>query len=147
MSERLVLTAAQLYQMIAHLERCLPEEGCGLIAGTGTHAQSVFPVENRLHSPVRFQMAPSGQWAAFQAIEAAGLELLAIFHSHPHGPSHPSPTDIAEFFYPDAIVLIASPLTEPRDDQKLVLDSWQIGAFQIARNDFLTVKLDLYVSS
>jgi proteasome lid subunit RPN8/RPN11 len=141
--ERLELTAAQLHQIIIHLESCLPEEACGLIAGAGEQAQRVLPVENQLHSPVRFQMTPAAQWAAFEEIAAAGLDLLAIFHSHPHGPGHPSPTDIAEFFYPDTIVLIASPRTEPRDARKLVYDSWQIGAFQITRNDFLTVKLDL----
>lgn len=143
MYKRLALTANQLKQIIAHLHNCLPEEGCGLIAGTGTQTQAVLPVENCLHSPVRFQMAPSGQWFAFQEIESAGLDLLAIFHSHPHGPSHPSATDIAEFFYPDALVLIASPQIEAPDHSKLILDSWQIGAFQIARNDFVTVKLDL----
>jgi proteasome lid subunit RPN8/RPN11 len=143
MIERLILTAPQLHEIILHIESCLPEEACGLIAGTGERAQRVLPVENQLHSPARFQMAPAGQWMAFQEIETAGLDLLAIFHSHPHGPSHPSPTDIAEFFYPDMIVLIASPRTEPPDDRKLVYHSWQIGAFQIVENDFLTVKLDL----
>jgi proteasome lid subunit RPN8/RPN11 len=145
MIARLILTVAQLDQMIAHLTGCLPEEACGLIAGTGERAQRVLPVENQLHSPARFKMAPAGQWAAFQEIETAGLDLLAIFHSHPHGPSHPSSTDIAEFFYPDTAVLIASPRTEPPDDRKLVYHSWQIGAFQIVENDFITVKLDLLV--
>ena len=40
--------------------------------------------------------------------EDAGLELVAIYHSHPHGPETPSPTDIAQAFYPDSGYLIVS---------------------------------------
>ncbi len=38
--------------------------------------------------------------------EDAGLELLAIYHSHPRGPATPSETDVARAFYPEAIYLI-----------------------------------------
>jgi proteasome lid subunit RPN8/RPN11 len=39
-------------------------------------------------------------------MEAQGLEMVGIYHSHPHGPDSPSPTDIAEAYYPDAVYLI-----------------------------------------
>jgi proteasome lid subunit RPN8/RPN11 len=50
-------------------------------------------------------MEPRAQWRAFQRMEAAGLELLGIYHSHPTGPDRPSPTDIAENMYPVAQII------------------------------------------
>ena len=47
---------------------------------------------------------------SFQALDLipSGLELVAIYHSHPHGPEVPSHTDIKEAYYPDSIHLIWS---------------------------------------
>ncbi len=50
-------------------------------------------------------MEPRAQWRAFQRIEAAGLELEGIYHSHPKGPERPSRADIAENMYPVAQII------------------------------------------
>jgi len=42
------------------------------------------------------------------AMEAEGLELIAIYHSHPDGPARPSATDVANAYYPDTVQLIIS---------------------------------------
>jgi proteasome lid subunit RPN8/RPN11 len=108
MPDGLLFTAEQLTQITAHLENCLPEEACGLVGGLGDQARLILPVENELHSPVRFFMRPIDQFKAMQRIEDSGLELVGIFHSHPNGPARPSQTDLAEFFYPGTLALIAS---------------------------------------
>jgi proteasome lid subunit RPN8/RPN11 len=51
-------------------------------------------------------MEPGEQLKAMLAIEEAGEELLAIYHSHPGGPAWPSPSDVAEAAYPGVIHLI-----------------------------------------
>jgi proteasome lid subunit RPN8/RPN11 len=53
-------------------------------------------------------MDPVQQIKAMLAMEAEGLELIAIYHSHPDGPARPSPTDVALAYYPDTVQLIIS---------------------------------------
>ena len=100
MKDSLVLTQAHWRAMRRHVARHAPEEACGLLAGNGARVELVIGVPNSLRSPVRFRMEPRAQWRAFQRLEAKGLELIGIYHSHPNGPDHPSPTDIAENMYP-----------------------------------------------
>lgn len=104
----LEITAGQWEQMKQDVERRAPEEACGMVLGIAGRARQVIPVTNVLHSPLRFRMHPQEQLAAFERMEQEGLELSAIYHSHPQGPDTPSPTDIAEAFYPDALTLIWS---------------------------------------
>lgn len=108
---RLVIPNDLWQEITAHVQMCLPEEGCGLLGGTrsedgGGIVSAVLPVENALHSAVRYRMEPAAQLQAFYALEERGLEMLAIFHSHPQGPEHPSPTDLSEFAYPGVLSLI-----------------------------------------
>jgi proteasome lid subunit RPN8/RPN11 len=118
------LPRAHYQQMLEHLLGCLPAEGCGLVGGLPgeLRSQLVLAVPNALNSPLRFRMAPAEQLKAFYALEARGLELLAVFHSHPAGPNHPSATDLAEFAYPGVLYLIWSPAAE----------GWQCLAYRIA---------------
>lgn len=109
--------------LLGHIQSCLPEESCGLLGGTGEQVSLFIPIENELHSPVRFRMEPAAQLSALLVLEGQGLELLAIFHSHPSGPNHPSVTDRAEFAYPGVLSLILSPASGPA--------GWQARAFAI----------------
>lgn len=106
MIQELRMSTDQWIQIVGHLEDCLPEEGCGLIGGREGKATLILPVTNVLHSPVRYRMDPAEQVKAFVKIEQDGDELLAIFHSHPSGPAHPSETDVQEDHYPDVVHLI-----------------------------------------
>jgi proteasome lid subunit RPN8/RPN11 len=102
------LEPAHWAQMQAHVQRCAPEEACGLLVGTAGRVRAVCEITNALHSPVRFRMAEQEQVNAFLELEQRGWELLAIYHSHPNGPPGPSPTDLAEFAYPGVLYVIWS---------------------------------------
>lgn len=104
------IPAALRDEMLAHLASCLPEEGCGLLGGQGEFCSLIVPISNQLHSPTGFRMDPQEQLQAFLLFEDQGLELTAIYHSHPRGPRVPSMTDLAEFAYPGVISLICVPL-------------------------------------
>lgn len=96
--------------MRADVSQRSAEEACGLlggrIEGSAYKTRLVIPATNILHSPTRYRIEPQEQLAAFLTFEAQGLELVGIYHSHPQGLAYPSPTDIAEAYYPEAIYLI-----------------------------------------
>lgn len=94
--------------MVRHAASCLPLEGCGLLAGKHGRVEKMLGVKNQAQSEVRFVMDPYEQLKAFEWIEASGLELLGIFHSHPAGPETASPADIAEAAY-EVVQVILSP--------------------------------------
>lgn len=104
----MILQKTQLHEIKEYLNRHLPLEACGLLAGKNDKVEKVLFVKNQAQSPVRFVMAPQEQFKAFEWIEDHGLDLLGIFHSHPTGPETASPTDIAEAAY-DVVHIIFSP--------------------------------------
>src|SRR3990172_6977006 len=61
----LVLREEQWNIMLVDVIKRAPEEACGLLGGKGRDVVDVIPVTNVLHSPVRYQMAPEEQLAAF----------------------------------------------------------------------------------
>ncbi len=95
----LMLSRAQWEQMRDYVKAHAPLEACGLLGGRDRVVRVVIPVRNAANSSTRYRMEPVEQLKAFEQIESAGMEILAIFHSHPQGPAVPSPTDIAESFY------------------------------------------------
>lgn len=106
---RVHLAAAHWAQMVAHAAATAPNEACGLLAGHNGASMQVFEITNVLASPTHYSMAPAEQLRAFMQMEQHGWLLLAIYHSHPAGPPHPSKTDIAEARYPGVVHLILSP--------------------------------------
>lgn len=128
--EALSLSTAQLQAMIAHVSALAPREACGLLAGRNARVAKVLRVTNQAQSETRYVMEPIEQLRAFEWIEANELELLGIYHSHPAGPSTPSPTDIAEARYP-VVHVILSPAK----------GDWQARGFWIEDEKFEEVDL------
>ncbi len=104
------LSRIQFDQMVTQARADAPLETCGLLAGQEGVAERVLPVPNVLRSPAEYRM--DGQ-AFADAMVACNFEPLAIYHSHPAGPPTPSPTDIAQAFYPDSVYIIISLAHEP----------------------------------
>lgn len=109
MEATLVIPESNWERMRAHVAAAAPEEACGLVSGSGSIARRVIPIENTLHSETRFRMEPGAQIKALMEIDARAEKLLAIYHSHPRGPNHPSETDITEATFPEALSLIWYP--------------------------------------
>ncbi|GIW24011.1 M67 family metallopeptidase [Meiothermus sp.] len=89
-----------LEQTLVHLKTALPNEGVGLWAGRRGVVRQVWPLENVHPAPQAYYEAnPQALLEALRCIEVAGLELLAIYHSHPLGPARPSESDRSQAFW------------------------------------------------
>ena len=101
-------------KMCANVASKSPQEACGILLGKIRrdvyHSKSLIPTTNILRSQVRFQIDPEEQLAVFNRMSELGLDMVAIYHSHPYGPDTPSQTDIDEAYYPEAVQLIWSSL-------------------------------------
>ena len=92
--------------MLEHVAHEAPIEACGLLGGSNFRVQQVVPITNAAKSQVRYRMNPAEQVGALLGFEERGIELVAIYHSHPSGPPGPSSIDIREHAYPEALQLI-----------------------------------------
>ncbi|OGO13967.1 MAG: hypothetical protein A2Y93_04625 [Chloroflexi bacterium RBG_13_68_17] len=119
--------------MERQVREAAPLEACGLVGGPPGRGQLVLPVENAAASPTRFRMAPQGQLDALFSLERRGLELVAIYHSHPAGPVMPSATDLEEAAYPEAAYLIWAPDAT----------GWSCRAFALREGQFQLVPLEV----
>jgi proteasome lid subunit RPN8/RPN11 len=62
--------------------------------GAVLSAKEAFPLVNQLGSPTRFVSEPDSLFRALKSARGLGLEVVAIYHSHPDGPPVPSRTDL-----------------------------------------------------
>jgi [CysO sulfur-carrier protein]-S-L-cysteine hydrolase len=104
---------ALIDEMVAHAREELPNECCGMVGGRDGKAETLIRVANSAASPLRYEMDPQEQYDALKAIEDAGGELLAIYHSHTKSAAYPSQTDVNQAVaWPEQVYLIVS-LADP----------------------------------
>jgi len=105
------ITAAQLAQIYAHAQKTYPRECCGFLLGmfaSGGQVRRVRRATNQTaHQPGQFLISAEEFSQAQLAAEAAGLEIIGIYHSHPDWPAIPSQTDL-DNAWPDAFFLITT---------------------------------------
>jgi proteasome lid subunit RPN8/RPN11 len=125
----LTLPPAMATLLLTHARAELPNEACGLLSGTAGDgmATTFHPARNAEASPLRYSVHPDDLVRITFAIEDAGEDLVATFHSHTRSPAVPSPTDLREAMYPDAIYLVAS-LADPSAMPDTALRAWRIRA-------------------
>ena len=111
-----------LDQIVAQARAEAPNECCGIIGTRDGGAVTVFPVRNAAASPLRYEMEPKDQLRVFEALDDAGLDVGAIYHSHTRSDPLPSQTDINLAFYPDALYVILGVKDADHDDVR----AWRI---------------------
>lgn len=84
-----------LDEFAADAKRELPLEACGILAGNGNEITHYFPMYNvdQAHDHFSFDMREA--FKVNKQMRKAGLEYLAVIHSHPETPARPSLEDIA----------------------------------------------------
>lgn len=128
------LTPSQAKTLFQQAQQAAPAEICGLISGQNGQALEIVPINNIAADPsMRYHLNPEQQAKALIRFQKQKRDLLAIYHSHPAGDPIPSPVDIREAAYPDAIhLIIGLGSIEPR-----------LGAWHIADD---VTPIDIYVS-
>ncbi|MBQ9662583.1 MAG: M67 family metallopeptidase [Oscillospiraceae bacterium] len=106
------LSGANAKKLIEHALRELPNEACGLLAGTEENGirdiKEVYLLRNTDASPEHFSLDPMEQLAAIRDMREKGLNPLGNWHSHPETPSRPSEEDIRLAYDPAATYMILS---------------------------------------
>lgn len=132
---RFVLPQRLRQTMISQALDERPSECCGLLAGQrhpwGWVAEEVFPLVNELRSATRFRSEPQSLLSALRLVEHRGLEVVAIYHSHPSTQAIPSITDLAWRWADGVADLIIS----------LAKDDPEVRAWRLGEEDFEELQL------
>jgi [CysO sulfur-carrier protein]-S-L-cysteine hydrolase len=102
------ISRTALEAVLAHARERCPSECCGILIGSGTRIDEAAPARNLAEGPSRYLIDPADHIAARRAARSRGLEVVGFYHSHPHSAAWPSPTDLDEATYPEAVHLIVS---------------------------------------
>jgi [CysO sulfur-carrier protein]-S-L-cysteine hydrolase len=116
------IARALLDEIIAHARADAPNECVGMIAARDGEAVAVHRAANKAASPLRYEIDGMEQYKIQSAIEEAGLQLGAIYHSHTRSAPEPSQTDINLAFYPEALYVIVGLANGEEADVR----SWRI---------------------
>ena len=111
-------------ELISHARTGFPLEVCGILGGQGDTVARLWQMINSDASNEHFSMLPKEQFAVAKELRGAGLEMLAVYHSHPESPARPSAEDIRLAHTPGISHLILS-LLNPEEP---VLKSFKISA-------------------
>jgi proteasome lid subunit RPN8/RPN11 len=102
----LLLSEKVLDEMVATALDGYPLEACGLLGGMidaqGTATvDACYPAPNVAASARVYEVDPRAMLRADRTAEAAGGQLVGVFHSHTHTDGKPSPTDVVQAPDPD----------------------------------------------
>jgi proteasome lid subunit RPN8/RPN11 len=112
----LTLNLSQRDAILAACIRALPNEGCGLLLGTGEGVvHEVIPSPNIADSAKVYEIDPTVLLRASRHADDEGLEIIGVFHSHTHSEAYPSPTDIRQAPDPSWHYVLISLRDSPAD--------------------------------
>lgn len=120
--------------IVEHAKRESPLECCGILGGREDTVEKRFELSNIEKSSTLYLTSPQEQLRVFKELENESLELIAIYHSHPHTIPFPSKTDVELAFYPEAASIIVS-LKEKENPL--------VKAFRIEKEDILLEEIEV----
>jgi len=92
----------------AHAKKEAPYEACGYLAAKDGMVVSHYELTNTDQAADHFSMEPKEQFAAVKEMREQGLNLRAVYHSHPLTPARPSAEDIRLAHDPGVSYVIVS---------------------------------------
>jgi len=121
------LPASIIEAFVQHARAGLPNEACGIIAGSAPHgaggrASRWFPARNADESPLRFTIDSQDLLRIYTTIDDVDDVVWAIVHSHVRSPARPSPTDVGRAVDWPGVLWILISLANPEPDVR----AWRI---------------------
>ena len=109
------LSEDQYRRVVAHCYDGLPEEACGLLAGTLDErgeatgvVTAVYPCTNADASARTYTVDSRDLLHAMRDAEGRGEDLVGVWHSHTHSDAYPSDTDVRQAFEPHWMYVLVS---------------------------------------
>jgi [CysO sulfur-carrier protein]-S-L-cysteine hydrolase len=133
----ITLSAALVQAIIDHARAEYPNEACGVIVGDrlaadGGVALRWVPMRNEYASPLRYRIHAQDLYPVLVEVDDSDDRAFwAIVHSHVRSAAYPSPTDVGQAVFPDALYLLIS----------LAADEPAFGAFRIVAETIFPVEL------
>jgi [CysO sulfur-carrier protein]-S-L-cysteine hydrolase len=124
----LTITREHVDAMVAHARADHPDEACGVIVGPEGSDQPVrlVPMVNADRSPTFFRFDPTEQLRLYQAMDAAGEEIVVVYHSHTATEAYPSRMDISLAAEPQAHYVLVSTAESADADGPVSVRSYRI---------------------
>lgn len=123
--KKVIIKKQDVEEMISYAREKLPQEACGLIAGSDYGdervIEKVYYLTNIDASNEHFSLEPKEQLQAVKDMRARGLKPIGNWHSHPESPSRPSQEDKRLAYDSKASYLILSLM-----DKEAVLNSFHV---------------------
>ena len=120
-----IIKKQDVEEMISYAREKLPQEACGLIAGSDYGdervIEKVYYLTNIDASNEHFSLEPKEQLQAVKDMRARGLKPIGNWHSHPESPSRPSQEDKRLAYDSKASYLILSLM-----EKEAVLNSFHV---------------------
>lgn len=106
--DSITLSRELLAEMVIHCREVSPEEACGILAGKSREVKKVYRMTNVEGSQITYRIDPDEQFRIMKEMRQEGLDMVAIYHSHPASRAYPSATDVRLAFYEDPAYVIVS---------------------------------------
>jgi proteasome lid subunit RPN8/RPN11 len=119
--------------LLAHGRREEPNEACGYLAAKDGVVCRHFELRNIDAAPDHYSMDPAEQFAVIRRMRDEGLQVAAVYHSHPETPARPSVEDIRLAHDPGMTYVIVS----------LMAGVEPVRAFKIKQGEVLDVPLQV----
>jgi proteasome lid subunit RPN8/RPN11 len=123
--------------IVDHARADYPNEACGVIVGDrpaadGGLALRWVPMRNEYASPLRYRINAEDLYPVLVEVDDSDDKAFwAIVHSHVRSAAYPSPTDVAQAVFPEALYILVS----------LEGDEPALGAFRIVDGTIFPVEL------
>lgn len=124
-----------LRQIVQHAKKDAPLEACGYLAGLDGVVIKDYPLTNIDKSSEHFSFDPKEQFTAAKDARAKGLEIYAVYHSHPATAARPSQEDIKLAYDPEIAYVIVSLADGKEDVQAFSIRNGEVNLINLEANN------------